>query len=292
MKLVDERKALAEISNLNKQKKSFTGFDSQQQQIDQIKAQIAEQKKLLDDPEQKALSDRYNTLQQELDKIKAEQDDAFKSLNSLRDEKTKASAVQNEKWAAVKKLKDDYYQAKRAYKEYEDQAWKARKERQRAEREAFEAEKRRKVAAQHLEEASTPAYHEEIKTAEGLMRYFDPSSVAIKTESGPGKFAATAQRTVDDSGMKGTRLVRKEEEENYFVGTGGKKGKKGRKNAEPSAPAESKFNLPLSVLEDLSKVKVEAPASQADVPAVVAKLKEKVDFWKGDQKRKTDEVGQ
>lgn len=290
MKIVDEKRALSEISSLNKAKKSFDTFGKQQEGIDSIKTQIAEQKKLLDDPEQKALSEKYNTLQSELDKIKADQDSAFKSLNSLRDDRTKANAAQNEKWNAVKALKDNYYASKRAYKEYEDAAWKARKERQRAEREAYENEKRKKIAEQKLEEASAPAYQDEILTAEGLIRYFDPSSIPAKAEAGPGKFAATNIRTVDDSGLKGTRLVRKEDDDVYFAGTGGKKGKKGRKAAEPSTPTDTKFNLSIGVIQDLAKVKVDSPASQADVPAIVAKLKEKIEHWKADQDKKTQEV--
>ena len=57
MKIVDEKKNLAEISQLNKQKKGFAGFDEAQKKIDNVKAQIAELRKTLDDPESKALSD-------------------------------------------------------------------------------------------------------------------------------------------------------------------------------------------------------------------------------------------
>lgn len=295
MKLVDEKKALTEITSLHKQKKGFAGFDEQEKGIADIKAQIAEQKKTLDDPEQKALSEKYTELQKELDVLKAEQDEAFKNLNSLRDERTKAQAVQQEKYSAMKAVKDQYYQGKRAHADYEHQAYKARQERKKAEREAYEASKRRAVADQKLEDASQLAYSDEIITAEGLIRYFDPTALPAKEASGPGKFAATAQRKVDDSGLKGTRLVRKDEdEENYFVGTGGKKGKKNRKApAAPAAsttPSEGKYNLSIGVIDELNKIKMDVPMSQADVPNVVAKLKEKLDFWKKDQERKTKEV--
>jgi hypothetical protein len=46
----------------------------------------------------------------------------------------------------------------------------------------------------------------------------------------------------------------------------------------------------MGVIEQLAKVGLDAPASQADVPATVEKLKEKLAFWKGDQDRKTKEV--
>ncbi|KAG9986220.1 hypothetical protein KCU98_g4185, partial [Aureobasidium melanogenum] len=54
MKIVDEKKNLAEITALNKQKKGFAGFEQAQKQIDDIKAQIADIKKSMDDPASKA----------------------------------------------------------------------------------------------------------------------------------------------------------------------------------------------------------------------------------------------
>lgn len=290
MKLVDEKKALAEISSLHKARKNFSGFDSQQKGIDEIKAQIAEQKKLLDDPEQKALSEKYTKLQTELDGLKAEQDEAFKNLKTLREATDKARAEQQEKYLARKELKDKYYQQKRAYQEYDFQARKARNERRKQEQIQYLAGKRKQAAEQRLEEASAAAYQDEIYATEGLIRHFDPSALPAKEAASAGKFAASAQRTVDDSGIKGTRISKKDtEEESYFMGTGGKKGKKGGKKG-GAAPAPSKFNLNIGIIEELAKVGVEAPASQADVPATVEKLKEKLAHWKEDQSRKTQEV--
>ncbi|EAT89827.1 hypothetical protein HBI56_032420 [Parastagonospora nodorum] len=286
MKLVDEKKALSDISNLNKARKQFSGFDGQQKDIDAIKAKIAEQKKLLDDPEQKALSEKYTALQTELDGLKAEQDEAFKNLKALREETDKARAEQQAKYQARKELKDAYYQQKRAFQEYDFQARKVRNEKRRQEQLQYVAGKRKEVASKRLEEASAPAYQDEIFATEGLIRHFDPSALPPKETAAASKFAASSQRTVDDSGFKGTRIVKKEtEEESYFMGSGGKKGKKGKK----AAPAESKFNLNMGVIEELAKVGLDAPASQADVPATVEKLKEKLAFWKGDQDRKTKE---
>lgn len=289
MKLVDEKKALSEISNLHKVRKNFGAFDNQQKGIDDLKAQIAEQKKLLDDPEQKALSQKYTELQTELDSLKAEQDEAFKNMKTLRDAADKARADQQEKYMAMKEYKDKYYQQKRAFAEYDYQARKARQERRRQEQLEYQAGKRKDAAAKRLEEASAPAYQDEILACEGLIRYFDPSALPAKETTGASKFAASAQRTVDDSGIKGTRLAKKgDDDDNYFIGGGGKKGKKGRKA--PAAPAEAKFNLSIGVIEELAKVSVDAPSSQADVPATVEKLKEKLAHWKSDQDRKTKEV--
>ncbi len=290
MKLVDEKKALSEITNLNKARKNFSGFDSQQKAIDDIKAQIAEQKKLLDDPENKALSEKYTALQTELDALKAEQDEAFKNLKELRAETDKARAEQQEKYQARKEIKDAYYQGKRAFQNYEFEARKIRNEKRRQEQVQYAAAKRKEVAGRHLEEASTPAYQDEILSTEGLIRHFDPSALPPKETTTTSKFAASAQRTVDDSGIKGTLVSKKDtEEESYFVGTGGKKGKKGKKGgAAPAAP--SKFNLNMGIIEELAKVGVDPPSNQEEVPSTVEKLKAKLAHWKEDQDRKTKEV--
>ena len=70
MKIVDEKKALADISQLNRQKKGFAAFDEAEKGINDVKGQIAELKKSMDDPESKALSDRYTQITAELDQIK------------------------------------------------------------------------------------------------------------------------------------------------------------------------------------------------------------------------------
>ncbi|KAF1949299.1 hypothetical protein CC80DRAFT_484687 [Byssothecium circinans] len=288
MKLVDEKKALSDISSLNKTRKNFASFDTQQQAIDDLKTQYTEQKKLLDDPEQKAISQKYNELQTELDALKKEQDEAFTNLKGLREATDKARADQQEKWQAMKEFKDKYYAQKRAFSDYDFQARKARNERRRQEQLEYQANKRKEVAAKRLEEASAPAYQDEILACEGLIRHFDPSALPAKETTAASTFAASAQRTVDNSGFKGTALPKKgDDEESYFIGGGGKKGKKGRKGA--ATAAETKFNLNIGIIEELAKVGVDAPSSQADVPATVEKLNEKLAHWKANQSQKTNE---
>ncbi|PWY65719.1 nuclear segregation protein [Aspergillus heteromorphus CBS 117.55] len=298
LRLVDERKILTDVSNLRKQRKNFAGLDEAQKVITDLKTQIATLKKTLDNPEAKALSDKYTEIQKELDAIKAEQDSAFKNLNALRDERTKLHGEQQKKWTAIREIKDNYYKGRKAYKEYEDEAWKIRREKQKAQRDAFEREKRKKVADKKLEEASRLAYTDEILTGQGLIRHFNPAydfaSLGLDDKKDEGSnFLAGVGRTVDDSNIKGMKVLKKDDrEEDYFSGTGGKKGKKGKKGANGSAapaPAETKFNLNVGVIEDFAKVKIDPPMSQADVPAVIEKLAAKITEWKKNQASKTEE---
>lgn len=297
MKLVDEKKALAEISSLRKQRKGFAGFEEAEKGIQDVKAQIAELRKTLDNPEVKALSQKFDEINQEMQGIKAEQDKAYSSLSSLRDERSKIHSEQQEKYTAVRELKDKYHKARMTYREYEQEQYRQRQERQKAEREQLNKQRRREAAAKKLEEANEPAFMDEIITAEGLIQYFDPStSTETRSLRGPSGFAAEAQRSIECSEFKGTKISKKEDrDDNYFMGTGSKKGKKGRKGGAAGSPApstltEGKFNLTIGVIEELAKINVEPPMNQAGVPEVVERLKKKRDQWKADQDKKTKEV--
>ncbi|KAK5653881.1 hypothetical protein OQA88_7806 [Cercophora sp. LCS_1] len=287
MKLVDEKKALAEISNLRKQRKSFAQFDDQQKQIDDLRAKIKEIKDSLEDPEAKALSERYNKLQAELDVIKAEQDEAYKNLSGLRDEKSKLQAEQNEKYQAIKKLKDEYYSQKKAFQAWEREQREKARERHQAERDRINKERKMERAQKMLAEASDPAYLEEIRRANSLLHFFDPSHKVVEkspllADSGLG---AQAQRKVDASGIKGTVLLRKEDrEDEYFSAV--KKGKKGKKSGTSESTAKT-FNCPPSVIEDCAFVGIDPPMSAADVPAATEKVKAKLEHWKADQPEQT-----
>jgi chromosome segregation ATPase len=294
MKIVDEKKALNEVSSLNRTKKNFTGFEETEKQIQSLKQQISDLKKGLDNPEQKALSERYTAITKELDEMKSGQDDVYKNLNALRDERSKLQDEQKKTWAAIREVKDKYFGARNAFRDWESDNRRQRAIKMREEREAANKEKRRAIAREKLDEAGQPAFMDEILSAEGLIRHFDPSTpTEAKTLREPSKFGAQAQRTVDASDIKGTALKKKgDEEEAYFIGGGGKKGKKGRKTNADAAPAssEGKFNLNMGIIEELGKVGVDPPSTQADVPGVVEKLKAKVARWKGDQDKKTKEV--
>jgi uncharacterized coiled-coil DUF342 family protein len=290
MKLVDEKKALSDITGLHRYKKNFAVFSQQQKGIDDIKAQISEVKKSGDNPEVKAMNDRYNEIQKELDEMRKVTDDAFKNVNALRNERTEAYSDQQEKYNKIKEIKDTYYAAKRAYRDYEFEARKIRNQKQQAERAAYEAGKRREVAERKLEEASAPAYQEDIFTGENLIRHFDPSAADVKEAAGPSKFAAVASRTVDSSALDGARVHNKtNDDDSYFVGGGGKK-KKGKKPVAAASSASEKFHLSIDVIEQLARIGIDPPVSHSHVPIVITKVREKIDFWKGDQERKTKEV--
>ncbi|KAF8431127.1 hypothetical protein BGX38DRAFT_1103934 [Terfezia claveryi] len=302
MKIVEERKALDAISTYRRHRKILQSLDAGENGIAAEKTKIAELKaQLVEDPEQKGLSDRFNQINTELDKIKAEQDEVYKNLNSLRDERTKLWTKENEQRDAKRKLERDFYAAKDAYRAYEKAAYEVRKERIKAEREAKDKEYKRQIAAQKMEEASQPAFQAEINTCEGLIAHFDPTSPeaqATKTKASLLKDAglkALATRVVETE-LKGKKLVK--EEEDYFVGKP-KKGKKGSgKGSGTATPTilptseekeRGKFQLNHGILVELGKVDVMAPTKWDDVPGCVETLREKLAWYKDNSERVTKE---
>lgn len=289
MKLVDEKKALNEVSSLRKQRKNFAGFEESQKGIDDVKSKIKALRDTLDDPVAKARSEEYNTIQTELDAIKAEQDEVFKNIHALRAQREELYKDAQTKYQAVRALEDNYWKSKKAYQAFEYEQRQKTRDRIKAEQEAFNLQKKRERAEKVLAEASEPAYLDEIRRAQSLIHYLDPSTTTeAKPLVAPSGLSAAPQRTIDDSGIKGMKVVKKEEED-YFAGTGAKKGKKGRKGAaSPAAPAPGKYVLPPSVMEDCSSMGIEPPMSAGDVAAVLEKVKEKLAFWRSDQKAQTE----
>ncbi|PHH65874.1 hypothetical protein CDD81_1243 [Ophiocordyceps australis] len=289
MKLVDERKALTDMSNLRKLRKNFGQFDESQKQIDDLRAKIKEIKDGMEDPEHKALSEQYTKIQTELDAIKAEQDEAYKNISSLRDERTKLHTEQQEKFTVIRKIKDDYFGAKKAFTNFEREQRDKYRERKKAEQERQVRERKKAAAERVLTEASYPAYQEEIRRAVNLVRFLDPSH---KTEQSPlvadNGLGAQPQRTVDDSKLKGTRLQRKEDrEEEYLPAV--KKGKKGKKGGAGGAAGQAKaYSCPPSVVQDCAFVGVDPPMSNEDVPGIIEKVNAKIAHWKADQEQQTN----
>lgn len=63
-------------ASLNRVRKSLVSFGEAQKVIDAEKAQFDELKQQKKDPEMQALNDKYESIKQQLDELKAEQDAA------------------------------------------------------------------------------------------------------------------------------------------------------------------------------------------------------------------------
>lgn len=306
MKLADEKRALAEISSSKRSRRAVEGFQADQEAIDADRAEIEELKKQLDDPESKAIAEKYETIKAELDSLRLEGDKAAAERNDLFAQRD-ALQAQIKEWSSKK------HESYQRFKEHNDRYWakanedRARRaERARAEKIAYEKQKKTELAERLLEEAQVPAFQAHVEDCQTLIDYFSGKSTGAQTfksvepteaKALPG-VAKLEVRKVEDI-PEGT-IVRKkkgEDEESYFVGKkakGGKKGGAAKGTASPgtdtpSTPTSSSLHVPLPTLSALLSMSIPPPTSSADVPRVIEDLKTKKAWYEANQDRVTKE---
>ncbi|CAE6530877.1 unnamed protein product [Rhizoctonia solani] len=305
MKIADEKRALAEISQLKRSRKIVEAFQGDEEAIQANKARIEELKKELDDPEAKAASDRFDAIKAELEEIKKEQDDAYASRNKIYDERSAISATLDELYqkkrdsnAAWREANDKYYA-----KMTEDRARK--QERFKRQREEEESQRRREHAQRIREEAEIPAFQVEIEDCQTLIDLFsgkitgaaaDKKVSTSQSSNGITGVAELSLRTVEADPSLGLALKKKgQEEENYFVAkkkkAGGKPNQQAAKEKEaPAAPKpEERFHVTFSTLTALGALSIPPPTSSAEVERCIADLQKKRDWYLANQKRVTSE---
>lgn len=115
MRIVEEKKALAEIQNLRKQRRVVDAFGPQEHAIDAEKAKVDALRKTLDDPSNKAVNDRWGEIKQELDKINDKLNDSnqgrdklFAERNQIQDALTEAFTKKRESASRYKEANDKY----------------------------------------------------------------------------------------------------------------------------------------------------------------------------------------
>ncbi|KAI0307325.1 hypothetical protein B0F90DRAFT_552498 [Multifurca ochricompacta] len=172
LKLVDEKRALQEINQAKRVRRTVESFQAEADTIDTDRAAVEDLKKQLDDPEAKAISERYDAIKAELDEIKKEEDELYANRTKLFDERT---TLQQQVDALVSERRESASRFREANDRYytklnEDRTRRA--ERVRAQKEAEEEEKRKARASQLREEASQPAFQVQIEDCQTLIDYF------------------------------------------------------------------------------------------------------------------------
>ncbi|KAF8621586.1 hypothetical protein AX15_007611 [Amanita polypyramis BW_CC] len=304
MKLADEKRALLEISNSKRARRAVEGFQGEQDKIEEERRTVEELKKQLDDPQAKALSDRYDTIIAELDTMKAERDEANANRSKLYEERDSLQAELNglygEKRESLQRFREanDHYWAK----VNEDRA--RREERRRTQKAAEEQQKKKDIADRMLEEARIPAFQTEIEDCQTLIDHFSGKAPNPETSKSdiPQKAQLAGVPQLELRKVEGAPegvVVRKkgEEEESYFVGGKGKgRGKKNTQKANGEASgtgspttASASLHVPLSVLSALGSLSIPGPTSSAEVPRVIEDLKTKKLWLEANQARVTVE---
>ncbi|WFD32827.1 multicopy suppressor of BFA (Brefeldin A) [Malassezia sp. CBS 17886] len=289
MKIVEERKALNEVSLLKKSRRTMEQLTAQQAQIDALRAQVDKLRGTLDDPESQALNRRYDDIKLELDALSREQEKVVGSRSKLLAQRT-----------ALSKTLDELYQARRdrlaAYHAEGDKYYakvsaerERRQEQQRRERLQADHSRQEQDEEQLREEAALPAFAKEIEDCDVLIRYFSGERDAAGAPAAPAPVPA-AGRAGDPSPMPppaapdGAIVARrKDEDDSYFVASGGKKnkGKKGR--AAKTDDNTDALHVPFGMLSALLGLSIPPPLSGADLPRVVDNLKLKREYFVSNQ---------
>jgi uncharacterized coiled-coil DUF342 family protein len=302
LSLVGEKKAIADISASKRARKTVEGFEAEQAAIDADRAKADELRKQLDDPEAKAISDRFNSIKAELDVLKTQGDEAYANRNKLFDERKTLEGKLNDLWSEKKEKTRLHKEAgDRYYKRVaEERAKKA--ERYAAQRAAAEEEKRTEIAQRLREEAETPAFQAQIEDCQTLIDFLSgkvggatSSAAPILSTNGRSEIAGVPKleaRVVDAPEGLVARKKKGEDDDNYFVSSKGKK-KGGAKAASASSPAatpsDAKLNLPLATLSALMSLSIPPPSSTSDIPRAVEDLKTKREWFLANQAHVTAE---
>ncbi|KAF9109904.1 hypothetical protein BGX27_007007 [Mortierella sp. AM989] len=293
LKLVEEKRALAEISSLKKAKKTVEAIQAQQAAIDADKADIAGLKETIDDQTAKALSEEYNQIQAQLDEISKAKDEVWKKRNDLFDERTRLQKELDAEYQRKKTVNDEYFAALRDYQKFQQDEQVRKREEYQAKKQQELEEKRLAIAKEERELAEIPAYTNEIVTCDSVYKYLlqfsnDEKRIAEAAASAPVDTPNLNIRQVDatanvPSGIMLTKKADKEEEV-FFAG----KSKKSRGPKEKKTEGNS-FKLPLAVLEQLFELKIVVPTSPADLGKTLDALVEKRDNYKANQEKATAE---
>lgn len=264
MKLVDEKKALQEVSNLRRMRKQLEATGSVDDAIAADKAKIDEVRKQLDDPEARKVSDKFDILKKEMDGLRDEGNKAYEERNKLFDERNALSAqlvsqILQAIWAELM-IQDEVYGRKREsaqkYREENDTYYakvsadrQARQDRFKADKAAEDASRRDEEIDRLREEAKQPAFGAEIEDCKILTGWFTgkygngevPSTNAAgKNQAVQVEGVKELERRKVETQFEGMTLKKKGDDEEmggFFGGMGGK-GKKGKgKQAQKGAAA-------------------------------------------------------
>ncbi|KAI6003995.1 hypothetical protein EDD15DRAFT_2568326 [Pisolithus albus] len=292
MNVAGEKRALAEISQLTRSRKTVEGFQSKQEAIEADRRALDELRKQLDDPEAKALSDRYEAVKLELDGLRKESDDVYANRSKLIKERDTLQEQLNSLYTEKRDVSQKFRDASDRFwaKVQEDRS--RRLERARAQKAEEEARKKLEIVERLREEAAVPAYQTQIEDCQILIDALSGktgSTVGLSSVSSPAKADLAGVPKLEprlvkdiDEGLVMRKKKGEGEEEAYFAGRQ-KKGKKDR----PSKSGNLHLSLPM--LKALLSLSIPAPTGPDDVPRVIEDIKTKQAWFVANQNRATAE---
>ncbi|RUS17243.1 hypothetical protein BC937DRAFT_90236 [Endogone sp. FLAS-F59071] len=295
LKLIEEKRIVADISALRKARKGVEAVQNQQSAIDADRQQIDELKKTTDDPNARAINKEYDEVKSQIDALQRDQQADRDKRNELFNEQTSIRQQLDEAYSSIRALRDEYKLKNDDYYAYQRQFQIQRREAILLRQQEIVEEKRQAAARDERESADIPAFEREIITCENLIKFLRPSAAA--TDSPPTTpttpTANTNIRQPDASNApQGTVLKKKSDrEDEYFVG--GKYAKKSKNQPKQAAATATTgstgLKLPLEIMEAFYTIEVAIPTSAADVDRAIDALRARLAHYKAEQPKVTEE---
>lgn len=266
LSLAEERKTIKEMTALRKLKKDYSNIEKQQELIDQDKAKISELKKKQNSIQNKEVSARFETIQKQLDEIRTANQSIYDKKNKLVRKKNELKKEKYSKNETIIKLRSELNEEFTKFKQEMAEEKKKREEELRHQQEEEKKLKKKAFAEKKLQEASKPAFEEEISSIHNLLTYFDPSYVKPQPKKlGNGSFLINSNsiRTIE---MPFNVVILKRQEELHVTGPSKKS-----KNKKSKAKG---FTIAPDIIATLSDLSIPLPTKQDDVPHTITVLKE------------------
>jgi hypothetical protein len=298
LKLTDEKRVVAEISNLRKNRKIIEGLSSQVSTVENDKQQIDRLRAELDqlNPRRAEINTEFDKIKAELKVIDEEKRKDQGSFSDLLNQKKEMKSEIDKLFDEMKALRNDFKKANDEWYNWE------RAERDRKQKEYQEAKKKEnaeklaKAAERELELAQLPAFVDEINTCDALVAFLQqytpggkPASSSSSTLSAtPSAFAATNIRKVDNALPEGAvALKKKDDDENFMVlGKGSKKGKKAAST--PAPPTIKSLKIDLATMALFDKLSISIPVNVSDVEECIKSIESKKAEFQSNQEKQTE----
>jgi uncharacterized coiled-coil DUF342 family protein len=295
LKLIEEKRVVAEISNLKKARKILETLGSDANTVKNDKEELDRLHAELDTlaPRKDEINKQYDVVKAELKGVEDEKKKDLGSFNELIGKKKELKAQIDTQYNEMRSLRDEFRKSNDEWFHWE-RAEKERKQNEyREQKKKADSERLARAAQRELEDADIPAFTEEINNCNALIKFlqqYTGQTTSSSTTSGSAN-AATNARKVDSSLPDGAVALTKksDREEEFFFGGKSKKGKRPA-TAASSTPTQTTKTLKIDfvTMDIFFKLKVDVPLTVADAEPAIKAIEEKKAKFLADQKAQTE----
>ncbi|KAJ3107147.1 hypothetical protein HDU97_004840 [Phlyctochytrium planicorne] len=295
LKLMDEKKIVAEISKLKTARKQLDTLGTQASTVESDKKQLDTLRAELDtlSPKKEAINKEFDVVKAQLKELDDSKRKDMGSFTDLIGQKKSIKAEVDALYTQMRSLKTEFQQQNKDWFAWEQA------ERDRRRREFVESKKKdetirlTRAAEEELENAKIPAFTEEINICNSLIAFLQPYSSKPKAAASAAVSAESkhAVRSVDTSIPEGLVVLKKEEEDYMVMGKGKSKTKSKQRGGSAKEPVEpsktAAIKLDITTMDLFAKLKVNFPTTVADADGTIEQLEAKKTKFLENQKEET-----